>query len=223
MLLHHRLPVLLLHHHCEQRCYYCSILRINNRRFSSYNNSTAWTMHPLKSTHSHSTLSHTDIYRFGASLCNSATCLIISKSVRHVEWVRNNCYCIEVPLVTMVTLVNIMVMNGWLTTFSIHVNWLSYSWVKTISDSDLETSRPRSCVWSKGKVIQLAQYPIILLPFHFRSIRPSSSSSSTRFRPGRFFLETALVPSVGLVTSGHCAANKLGVYVCIICYFECSF
>ena len=28
-------------------------------------------------------------------------------------------------------------------------------------------------MWSKGKIIQLAQYPINLLPFHFTSIRPT--------------------------------------------------
>ena len=39
------------------RCY-CSISRINNRRFSSQNNPPAWTIHSLKSIHSHSTLSH---------------------------------------------------------------------------------------------------------------------------------------------------------------------
>ena len=76
---------------------------------------------------------------------------------------------------TMVTLVKIMVMNGWLTSFSFHVNWLSHSWDKAISDSDLEisTSGSRSWVWSKGKVIQSAQYHINSLRFHFTSIRPT--------------------------------------------------
>ena len=45
---------------------------------------------------------------------------------------------------TMVTLVNIMVMNGWLTSFSFHVNQPSHSWDKAISGSDLEISTPRS-------------------------------------------------------------------------------
>ena len=76
---------------------------------------------------------------------------------------------------TMVTLVNIMVMNGWLTSFSFHVNWPSHYWDKAISYSDLEISTPRSrsWVWSKGKVIQLAQYHINSLCFHFTSIRPT--------------------------------------------------
>ena len=76
---------------------------------------------------------------------------------------------------TMVTLVNIMVMNGWLTSFSFHVNRPSQYWDKVISDSDLEILTPRSrpWVWSKGKVIQLAQYHINSLRFHFTSIRPT--------------------------------------------------
>ena len=61
---------------------------------------------------------------------------------------------------TMVTLVNIMVMNqnGWLTSFLFHVNRLSHSWDKAISNSDLETPRSRSWVWSKGKVKQFLRY-----------------------------------------------------------------
>ena len=73
---------------------------------------------------------------------------------------------------TMVTLANIMVMNGWLTSFSFHVNRPSHS---IISDSDpkISTPRSRSWVWSKVKVIQSAQYHINSLRFHFTSIRPT--------------------------------------------------
>ena len=74
---------------------------------------------------------------------------------------------------TMVTQVNIMAMNGWLASFSFIVNRLPHSWDKAISDTDLETPRSRSWVWSKGKVIQLAQYHINSLPFHLTSIRPT--------------------------------------------------
>ena len=74
---------------------------------------------------------------------------------------------------TMVTLVNIRVMNGWLTSFSFHVNRPPHSWDKAISDSDLETPRSRSWVWSKSKVIQSAQYHINSFPFHLTSIRPT--------------------------------------------------
>ena len=74
---------------------------------------------------------------------------------------------------TMVTQVNIMVMNGWLTSFSFIINRPPHSWDKAISDSDLETPRSRSWVWSKGKFIQSAQYHINSLPFHLTSIRPT--------------------------------------------------
>ena len=76
---------------------------------------------------------------------------------------------------TMVTQVNIMVMNGWLTSFSFIINRPPHSWDKAISDSDLETPRSRSWVWSKGRVIQSAQYHINSLPFRFTSIRPTIS------------------------------------------------
>ena len=74
---------------------------------------------------------------------------------------------------TMATQVNIMVMNGWLISFSFIVNRPPHSWDKAISDSDLENPRSRSWVWSKGKVIQSAQYHINSLPHHFTSIRPT--------------------------------------------------
>ena len=74
---------------------------------------------------------------------------------------------------TMVTQVNIMVMNGWLTSFSFIVKLPLHSWDKAISDSDLQTPRSRSWMWSKDKVIQSAQYHIYSLPFHLASIRPT--------------------------------------------------
>ena len=74
---------------------------------------------------------------------------------------------------TMVTQVNSMVMNGWLTSFSFIANRPPHSWDKAISDSDLETPRSRSWVWSKGKAIQSAQYHINSLPIHLTSIRPA--------------------------------------------------
>ena len=74
---------------------------------------------------------------------------------------------------TMVTLVNILVMNAWLTSFSFHVNQLFHSWDKAISASDLDTPKVKVMSVVKGKVIQSAQYPINLLPFHFTSITPT--------------------------------------------------
>ena len=90
---------------------------------------------------------------------------------------------------TMVTQVNIMVMIGWLTSFSFIVNWSPHSWDKAISDSDLETPRSRSWVWSKGKVIQSAQYHIDSLLFHFTSIRPTIPKIAI----SKFDLETSNV------------------------------
>ena len=57
---------------------------------------------------------------------------------------------------TMVTQVNIMVMIFFCDSksSSFIVNRPPHSWDKAISDSDLETPRSRSWVWSKGKVIQ---------------------------------------------------------------------
>ena len=50
----------------------------------------------------------------------------------------------------MFTLVNIMVMTGWITSFSFHVNRPPHSWDIAISYSDLETPRSRSGVLSRA-------------------------------------------------------------------------
>ena len=68
---------------------------------------------------------------------------------------------------TMITLINIMVMNGWLTSFLFHVNRTFHSWDKAISDSDLETPKSRSWMWSKGK--SYSQPSILLTRFLFIS------------------------------------------------------
>ena len=56
-----------------------------------------------------------------------------------------------------------MVMNDRLTSLSFHVNQPPHSSNKAISNFDLETTRSRSWVWSKGKTILSAQYLIDLL------------------------------------------------------------
>ena len=56
---------------------------------------------------------------------------------------------------------------------SFHVNRPSQSWDKADSDLEISTPRSRSWVWSKGKVIQSAQYHINSPRFHFTSIRPT--------------------------------------------------
>ena len=72
---------------------------------------------------------------------------------------------------SMVTKVNIMVMNGRLTSLSFHANKPTHCRNNAISKSDLETWRSWSWVWSKGKVKQSDQYRINSLPFHFTPIR----------------------------------------------------
>ena len=139
------LHILLLHHRCKQMCCYCSISRINNRRFSSHNNPSAWTKHSLKSTHSHSTLSHIDIYRLGASLCHSATSSITGKSVRHLGWVRNSCYCIEVlphvfDVLLGVTYANMLMATQWPMKRAPHLTVFARLCVVWRSESSLELS-----------------------------------------------------------------------------------
>ena len=78
---------------------------------------------------------------------------------------------------TMVTQVNMMVTNGWLTCFSFHVNWPSDSWDKAISNSDLETPRSKSWV---GQRARLYSQPIILL-IHFLFISHQSNQQLLRY------------------------------------------
>ena len=81
--------------------------------------------------------------------------------------------------------------------FSFIVNRPPHLWDKAISDSDLETPRSRSWVWSKVKVIQSAQYHINSLPFHSTSIRPTIPIS-------KFDLETSKVKVMSEVKGqGH--------------------
>ena len=74
---------------------------------------------------------------------------------------------------TMATIVNI-VMNGWLTSFSFHVNRPSHSWDKAISDSDLSLklqSQGHGCDQRARSCSRPGQYPIYSLPYHLTSIR----------------------------------------------------
>ena len=113
---------------------------------------------------------------------------------------------------TMVTQVNIMIMNGWLTSFSFIVNRPSHSWDKAISTSDRETPRSRSWVWSKGRVIQSAQYHINSLPLHFTSIRPNNSGDRAI---SKFDFETSKVKVMSEVKVTYCTqypTNALPFY-----------
>ena len=111
---------------------------------------------------------------------------------------------------TMVTIVNIMVMNGWLAYFSFHVSRPSHSWDKAISDSDLEilTPRSRSLVWSKGKVIQSAQYHINMYPVSNQrtsfSFHINQTNNSWNRAISKFDLETSKVKVMSEVKGeGH--------------------
>ena len=104
---------------------------------------------------------------------------------------------------TMVTLVNIMAMNGWLTCFSFHANRPSHSWDKAISDFDLEISTltpgSRSWVWSKGKVIQ----SVIQLA-HFILFHINHTNNSWDRAISTFDLETSKVKVMSEVkVQGH--------------------
>ena len=83
---------------------------------------------------------------------------------------------------TMVTLVNIMVMNGWLTSFSFYVNRLPHSGDITISDSDLETPRSRSGVWSRcGHTVGPVSYQLTSLSFHINQANNSWDTDISQF------------------------------------------
>ena len=84
------------------------------------------------------------------------------------------------PHPTMVTQVNIMVMNRWLTSFSFIANRPPHSWDKVISDSDLETPRSRSWVCQRARSYNR---PSIILT-HFLFI---SHQSDQQFRRYSYF------------------------------------
>ena len=69
------------------------------------------------------------------------------------------------------TKVHVMVKSNILTFLLPHDNRPSCSWDSGISQIYLQTSRSRSWVWSKFKVIYWSQYLTDLLPFRFTSIR----------------------------------------------------
>ena len=66
----------------------------------------------------------------------------------------------------MVTLVNIMVLNAWLTSFSFHVNQAPHSWDKAISDSDLETPKVKvmGVVKGQGHTVRIILTHYLFIP-----------------------------------------------------------
>ena len=70
------------------------------------------------------------------AVCNHKCKLDMSTARRRLKSPRSLSSTSAHPI--MVTLVNIMVMNGWLRFYSFHVNRPPHSWNKAISDSDLK-------------------------------------------------------------------------------------
>ena len=82
----------------------------------------------------------------------------------------------------MVTLVNIMVMNWWLTSFSFHVNRPPHSWDTAISDSDLETPKSTSWVWSRAmSYSRPVSYQLTSFSFHINQTNNSWDTAISKF------------------------------------------
>ena len=102
---------------------------------------------------------------------------------------------------TMVTLVNIMVLNGWLTSFSFHVNQAPHSWDKAISDSDLETPKVKVMGVVKGQGHTVGPESYQLTTFSFQ-INQTNNSWDTAI--SKFDLETSKVKVMSEVKGqGH--------------------
>ena len=78
---------------------------------------------------------------------------------------------------TMVTLINIMIMNRWLTPFSFHVNRPPHFCDKAITDTDLEAPRSRSWVWSGAR----SYSPPSIILTHFLFISHQSDQQFLRY------------------------------------------
>ena len=102
---------------------------------------------------------------------------------------------------TMVTLVNIMVLNGWLTSFLFHVNQPPHSWDKAISDSDLETPKVKVLGVFKGQGHTVDPESYQLTTFSFQ-INQTNNSWDTAI--SKFDLETSKVKVMSKVKGqGH--------------------
>ena len=81
---------------------------------------------------------------------------------------------------TMVTLVNIMVMKGWVTSFSFPVNRLSHSWDKAISDSRVKV-KVMGVVKGQGHTIGPVSYKLTSFSFHFNQTNNSWDRAIFKF------------------------------------------
>ena len=73
------------------------------------------------------------------------------------------------------------VMNDLFTTLLFHVNWPSHSWDKAISNADLENSRSRSWVWSKGRVSPVSSTDFASFSFHINQTKTSWDTAIPKF------------------------------------------
>ena len=79
----------------------------------------------------------------------------------------------------------VMVMNGWLTSFSFHVNRPSHSWDKAISDSDLEIFNSKvkamGVVKGQGHTIGPVSYQLTSFSFHINQTNNSWDRAISKF------------------------------------------
>ena len=97
--------------------------------------------------------------------CNYRSKLDMSTSRRRLKSPRS-LSCTSAQL-TMVTLVNIMVMNGWLTSFSFHVNRPSHSWNRLFQTQTLKLQGLGHGCGQRAK--SYSQPSILLIRFPFIS------------------------------------------------------
>ena len=81
---------------------------------------------------------------------------------------------------TMVTLVNIMVMKGWLTSFSFHVNRPSHSRDKAISDTRVKV-KVMGVVKGQGHTIGPVSYKLTSFSFHINQTNNSWDRAISKF------------------------------------------
>ena len=101
---------------------------------------------------------------------------------------------------TIVTLVNIMVMNGWLTSFSFHVNRTSHSWDKALSNSDLKLQGQGHECGQRAR--SYAQPSVLLIRFLFISYQ--SDQQFLRYSYFKIDLETSKVKAMREVKGQGC-------------------
>ena len=77
---------------------------------------------------------------------------------------------------TMITLINIMVMNGWLTSFLFHVNRTFHSWDKAIADSGCH-----GCDQRANHIVSPVSYWLASFSFHINQTNNSWDTAISKF------------------------------------------